>query len=250
MKIKRVLVSQPSPPDVEKSPYYALEKNHSMKVDYRKFIKIEGLSSREFRQQRINIMDYSAIIFTSRHAVDNFFRLAKETRCEIPDSMKYLCISEAAALYLQNYVQYRKRKIFHANQMMSDLKALVKKHKTEKFLFPASENSTQDTTALLKDKGINIVSANMYRTVPEDLNDLEINNYDLIILFSPLGVDSLYSNFPDFEQGDRIIGALGKNTQEAVLEKKLTLEIPAPTKTAPSMIKAVEEYLVKRKKKK
>lgn len=249
MKVKRVLISQPSPTDVEKSPYHVLEKKHGIKVDYRKFIKIDGLTSKEFRQQRINILNYTAIIFTSRHAVDHFFRLAKEVRCEIPDTMKYFCISEAAALYLQKYVQYRKRKIFHANQMMQDLKDLIKKNKNEKFLIPSSENATSDTAAVLGDKGIEITRADMYRTVAEDLSGLEINDYDLILLFSPLGVESLFHNFPDFKQEEMVIGALGKNTQETVLERGLNLEIPAPTKSAPSMIKAVEEFLAKNKRK-
>ncbi len=243
MKIKNVLVSQPKPAEVEKSPYFLLAKKYKVNVDFHKFIKIEGIKAIDFRKDRVAILDHSAVIFTSRHAVDHFFRLAIEMRAEIPDSMKYFCVSEAIAFYLQKYVQYRKRKIFYGRQNFVQLMEIILKHKTENFLLPCSDVSEQDLSQILKDNKINHSKAIMYQTVANDLSGVEINKYDLLVFFSPSGIKSLYANFPNFEQGETLIGAFGPATRKAVEEAGLKLSIEAPTQKAPSMTMALEQYI-------
>ena len=250
MKIKNILVSQPEPVDLEKSPYGELAKNHNLTIDFNKFIKIEGVSSKEFRQTRIHLLDFTAIIFTSRNAVDHFFRLAKDLRAEIPDSMKYFCISESTGFYLQKYVQYRKRKIFHGKQSFEQLMELIKKHKDEKYLLPCSDIHKASMTRMLDENNIDYQKAVFYKTLASDLSHLEIKDYDMLIFFSPSGVKSLIKNFPEFTQNSTLIAAFGPTTAKAVDEAGLKLNISAPTKTAPSMTMAIEQYIQKMNKKK
>jgi len=245
MKIKNVLVSQPKPAELEKSPYYELVSNYNLTLDFKKFIQIEGVSSKEFRQSKIRISDHTAVILTSRNAVDHFFRLCEELRVEVPDTMKYFCTSESTAYYLQKYVQFRKRKIFHGNQDVKQLVEIIKKHKDEKFILPTSENGKKTIMTLLDKQGIKYTKAVMYRTLPNDLSDLDPKKYDLLIFFSPSGVDSLFKNFPDFKQNDTLVAAFGPSTKKAVKASGLKLNIEAPTKKAPSMTMAIKEYLSK-----
>lgn len=250
MKIKNILVSQPEPLDLEKSPYGELAKNHSLRIDFNKFIKIEGVSSKEFRQCRINLLDFTAVIFTSRNAVDHYFRLAKDLRVEVPDTMKYFCISESTAFYLQKYVQYRKRKIFHGKQSFEQLMEIIKKHKDEKYLLPCSDIHKASMTRQLESAEINYQKAVFYKTLASDLSHLDINGYDMLIFFSPSGVKSLFKNFPEFKQNSTLIAAFGPTTAKAIDEAGLKLDVAAPTKTAPSMTMAIEQYIQKQNKKK
>lgn len=244
-----ILVSQPQPTDLEKSPYGELSKKYNVRIDFHKFIKIEGVSSKEFRQSRINLLDYSAVIFTSRNAVDHYFRMAKELRADIPQTMKYFCISESTAFYLQKYVQYRKRKIFHGKQNFEDLLEIIKKHKEEKYLLPCSDIHKASISKMLEDAGINYNKGVFYRTLASDLSNLNIKEYDMLIFFSPSGIASLFKNFPEFKQNSTVIGAFGPTTSKAVRDSGLHLNIEAPTKTAPSMTMAIEEFLQKNLKK-
>lgn len=248
MKLKSILVSQPKPADLDKSPYGQLAKKFNIEIDFQKFIKIEGVSGKEFRKTRIQIPDHSAVIFTSRNAVDHFFRMCKELRVEVPDDMKYFCISEATAFYLQKYVQYRKRKIFHGKQNFEELLEIIKKHKDETYLLPCSDIHKASMTQLLEKSGVKFTKAVFYKTLASDLSSLEIKKYDMLIFFSPTGIKSLYKNFPNFEQNSTLIAAFGPTTAKAVKDAGLKLNIGAPTKTAPSMTMAIEEYLLKNKK--
>lgn len=250
VKIRNILVSQPEPADLEKSPYGELARNYNLNIDFNKFIKVEGVSGREFRQNRINLLDFSAIIFTSRNSVDHFFRMAQELRVEIPDTMKYFCISESTAFYLQKYVQYRKRKIFHGKQSFEQLMEIIRKHKEEKYLLPCSDIHKISMTKLLDDAGISYKKAIFYKTLASDLSHIDIASYDMLIFFSPSGVKSLFKNFPKFKQNSTLIAAFGPTTTKAVTEAGLKLDISAPTKTAPSMTMAIEQYIQKENKKK
>ena len=243
--MKNILVSQPQPTDLEKSPYGALSKKFNIDIDFQKFIKIEGVGTKEFRESRISILNYTAIIFTSRNAVDHFFRLAKDLRVEVPDDMKYFCISESTAFYLQKYVQYRKRKIFHGRQSFAELVEIIKKHKEEKYLLPCSDIHKSSMTASLDSNNINYCKAIFYKTLASDLSHVKIDNYDMLIFFSPTGIKSLFKNFPKFEQNSTLIAAFGPTTSKAVKDAGLTLNIEAPTKTAPSMTMAIEQFLQK-----
>jgi len=245
LKIKNILVSQPKPADMDKSPYGELCKKFNVNIDFHKFITIEGISAQEFRKAKGTFNDHTAIILTSRHAVDHFFRMAKELRYEIPDSLKYFCISESTAYYLQKYVQYRKRKIFYGKQNFADLLSVVKKHGDEKFLVPSSDIHKQTMFTLLDKEKINYSNAVIYRTVASNLSHLDIDKYDLIIFFSPAGIKSLQNNFPDYEQNEKLIAAFGPTTAKAVKDANMKLTIPAPTQSAPSMTMAIEEYLTK-----
>jgi uroporphyrinogen-III synthase len=244
LKVKRILVSQPEPVDFEKSPYGELTQKHKVNIEFRKFIAIEGITASDFRRDKVYIQDHTAVIFTSRHAVDHFFRIAKEMRVEIPDTMKYFCISEASAFYLQKYVQYRKRKIFSGKQTFEDLVEIINKHKEEKFLMPCSDVHQASLTRILDENEINYSKAVIYKTLASDLSDIDINSYDLLVFFSPAGVKSLFKNFPGFEQNSTLIGAFGPTTISAVKESGLKLDIAAPTKTALSMTDAIDQYLV------
>jgi uroporphyrinogen-III synthase len=249
LKIKNILVSQPEPIEMDKSPYGDLIRKYSVNIDFHKFFKVEGVSSREFRNDKVYLNEFSAVIFNSKNAVDNFFRIAKEVRVEVPESMKYFCISESIAYYLQKYVQFRKRKIFHGDQNLVQLMEVIKKHKTEKFLLPCSDVHNKDLPNLLEASKIEYREAILYRTVSDDLSGVNIEKYDLLVFFSPQGIKSLFNNFPEFLQGTKLIGAFGPSTATAATEAGLTVEITAPTNTAPSMTMAIDQYLAKSNKK-
>lgn len=248
MKVKTILVSQPKP-ETEKSPYFDLSDKCKVKVDFRSFIHVEGISSKDFRKDKINISDFGAVIFTSRNAVDHFFRISEELRVNIPDDLKYFCISESTALYLQKYVVYRKRKIFHGKQTISDLIPLIKKHKDEKFLLPCSNILKQDIPEVLDKNNINYTPAILYKTVCSDLSDLENVNYDVLVFFSPAGIKSLFQNFPNFKQNNTRIAVFGSTTAQAAEEAGLQINIAAPKPEAPSMTMALEQYIKKQNKK-
>lgn len=242
MKIKRILVSQPEP-TTPKNPYVELAEKNNVKIDFRQFIQIEGISSKEFRQQKINILDHSAVVFTSRTAIDHFFRTAEEVRATIPDDMKYFCISEATALYLQKYIVYRKRKIFHSTGKFPDLVEVMKKHKEERFLVPLSDIHKDEIPELLDKSKLKYTKAILYRTVSSDLSDLKSIDYDMLVFFSPSGITSLFQNFPDFEQKEIVIASFGPATAKAVTDAGLRLDIQAPMPNAPSITAALDLYI-------
>jgi uroporphyrinogen-III synthase len=248
LKIKKILVSQPKP-STPKSPYFDLSEKNNVTIDFRPFIQVEGISSKEFRQQKINILDHTAVVFTSRTAIDHFFRICEETRVTVPDDMKYFCISEATAFYLQKYIVYRKRKIFHSTGKFPDLVEVIKKHKQEKFLVPLSDIHKAEIPSLLTKAKIKFTKAILYRTVSSDLSDLKDINYDVLVFFSPSGIKSLMQNFPDFEQKDTLIASFGPATAKAVKEAGLRLDIQAPQPQAPSMTAALEMFIKKHNKK-
>jgi len=249
-KIKSILVSQPVPADLEKSPYGELIKKHGVNIEFIKFFKIEGVSVREFRDEKVYINEYTAIIFNSKHAVDHFFSIAKDVRVEIPETMKYFCMSESVAFYLQKYVQFRKRKIFFSENDMSQLMDLIKKHKTERFLLPCSDNHSHELPLLLETAKINFSEAILYRTLPAEMKELiDISKFDMLVFFSPQGIRSLYHNWPDFKQGETVIGTFGSTTSQAASEAGLTVNLSAPSPTTPSMTMAIDAYLSKCQKK-
>ncbi|MDR1780578.1 MAG: uroporphyrinogen-III synthase [Tannerella sp.] len=240
--IKKLLVSQPKPA-TEKSPYFNIAEKYGVEIDFRPFIRVEPLSAREFRQQRISILDYTAVIFTARTAIDHFFHLSEEMRVSIPESMKYFCMTEAIAVYLQKYIVYRKRKIFYAQTgKPEDLVTLIGKHSKEKYLMPMSDVHKDDLINLLNTKKIHYTTTVMYRTVPNEFGKDEQFNYDMLLFFSPAGIASLMKNFPDFRQNDIKIGCFGPTTAKAALDAGLRLDVEAPTPEAPSMTAALELY--------
>lgn len=241
-KVKSILVTQPKP-EGEKSPYYDLAKKCSVKVDFREFIHVEGISASEFRRDRINILDYTAVIFTSRNAADHYFRMCQEMRITVPETMKYFCISESTAYYLQKYVIFRKRKIFHGKQSFADMMDVIKKHKDDKFLLPCTDIANVEGAELLEKAKIRYAKAVIYKTVCSDLSDLANVNYDVIVFFSPSGVKSLFQNFPDFKQNLTRIAAFGATTAKAVEDANLYVDIKAPNPQAPSMTMALEQYI-------
>jgi len=247
LKVKSILVSQPEP-STAKSPYFELAEKNGLKIDFRPFIQVEGVPAKEFRQTRIQILEHTAVIFTSRTAIDHFFRISKELRLTIPDSMKYFCISEATAFYLQKYIVYRKRKIFYADGRFSDLVNVMKKHKSETFLVPLSDIHKQEIPKLLDQEGYKYTKAILYRTVSSDLSDLSDIKYDVLVFFSPSGIKSLFQNFPEFTQDNTKIACFGPATAKAVKEAGLRLDIQAPTAQAPSMTMALEQYIRKNNK--
>ena len=243
MKIKKVLVSQPQPAS-EKSPYYDIAEKYGVKINFRPFIKVERLSPKEFRQQKISILDYTAVIFTSRHAVDHFFNLCTDLRVMIPDTMKYFCVTEAVALYIQKYVQYRKRKIFFgASGKIEDLAPSMTKHNSEKYLTPVSDIHSDDVKHLLDKLKVQHAEATMYRTVSNDFEKDEEFDYDMLVFFSPAGVQSLKKNFPDFDQKEIKIGTFGTSTAQAVRDAGLRLDLEAPNVQAPSMTAALDMFI-------
>ena len=243
MKIKKILVSQPKP-TTDKSPYFDIAQKHDVELVFRPFIKVEGLSAKEFRQQKVNIPDFTAIVFTARTAVDHFFRLCEEMRITIPMTLKYFCTSETIANYLQKYIVYRKRKIFASpTGKLADLIPAMQKHKTENFLLAVSDVNNGSDTALLAANKLNVTQAAMYRTVSNAFTPDEAFDYDMLVFFSPQGIDSLLKNFPDFNQGDIRIAAFGPATVKAVKDAGLRLDIEAPTPKAPSMTSALDLYL-------
>lgn len=245
MKIKKVLVSQPKPA-TEKSPYFDLAEKYNLKLEFRPLLKVEGVTVKEFRQEKVNILDHTAIIFTSRTAIDHFFRICGELRVTVPDTMKYFCISEATAFYLQKYIVYRKRKIFYGDKKVDDMTKILLKHKTENFLVPLSDIHKENIPALLDQLHLKYTKAILYKTVASDLSDIQnLKEYDIIAFYTPSGIKSLFQNFPDFVQDTTIIAAFGPATAEAVEEAGLRLDIQAPTAKCPSMTMAIEEFIKK-----
>ena len=244
MKVKTILVSQPEP-KIENSPYFDLQEKQKVKIDFRPFIHVEGVAAKEIRQQKVDLNNYTAIILTSRNAVDHFFRVAEEMRFKVPDSMKYFCQSEAVAFYLQKYVVYRKRKIYVGKRSFSELSPLIKKYKDEKFLLPNTDKVKPEVSETMNSLGVNWKLATFFKTVISDLTDLADVYYDVLVFFSPSGIESLFHNFPDFQQNDTRIAVFGDTTIKAVEEKGLRVDIAAPTKQTPSMTMALEKYICK-----
>ncbi|MCF6280369.1 MAG: uroporphyrinogen-III synthase [Flavobacteriaceae bacterium] len=243
MKVKTILVSQPEP-KTENSPYFELASKQKVKIDFRSFIHVEGASSKEIRVQKIDLSSYTAIIFTSRNAVDHFFRIADEMRFTVPDALKYFCESEAIAFYLQKYVVYRKRKIYVGKKTFPELIKLIKKHKSEKFLLPCSDKLKALIPQELNDLDINWTRAVFYKTVVSDLSDLENVFYDILVFFSPSGIDSLFKNFPEFKQKETRIAVFGNSTVKAAEDAGLKCNIKVPTPETPSMTMALEKYIL------
>lgn len=242
MSVKTILVSQPKP-ETERSPYFDLADKYNLKIDFRPFINVEGVSTREFREQKVELSKHTAVILTSKTAVDHFFRISEETRFKVPDQMKYFCVSEAIAYYLQKYVVYRKRKIFYGKSKIDDLVDILKKHKQEKFLLPCSDILRQRIPDTLAENDINFTKLVLYRTVASDLSDLEDVKYDMLVFFSPSGIESLLKNFPEFKQNTTKIAAFGPTTASAVKKYNLRLDVHAPMPQAPSMTMAIEQYI-------
>ncbi len=249
MKIKKILVSQPQPTS-EKSPYFDISEKYNVKIDFRPFIKVEPIFAKEFRTQRISILDHSAIIFNARHGIDHFFRLCEEMRITIPETMKYFCVSESVALYLQRYIHYRKRKVFFgATGKMADLVTIMNKHTDEKYLLITSDVQNEETMSVLEKSKIVYNKAVMYKTVSNDFSSAEEFNYDMLLFFSPIGISSLLKNFPNFEQGEIQIGCFGGVTAQAIRDAGLRLDLEAPLPGVPSMTMALENFLKENNKK-
>lgn len=244
MKVKTILVSQPEP-KVENSPYFDIQQKYKVKIDFRPFIHVEGVSAKEVRQQKIDLNNYTSVILTSKNSVDHYFRVAEEMRFKVPETMKYFCQSEAIAYYLQKYVVYRKRKIYVGQKDFSDMAPLVKKFKDEKFLLPASDKLNDDVPQTLNELDIEWKQGVFFRTAMSDLSDLRDVKYDILAFFSPTGINSLFHNFPDFEQNNTRIAVFGSTTQKEAVEHGIRVDIMAPTPEAPSMTMALEKYLAK-----
>ncbi len=240
-KIKSILVSQPKP---ERSPYYELEKKYGLQIDWRPFIHVEGVTAKEFRKQRVRPDEYSAVILTSKNAIDHFFRMCEDMRIKVSQDTKYFCLSEAVANYLQKFIIYRKRKVFSGKRSIEDLRPALMKHRAnERFLLPCSNLGSQAVSKFMTENEFNWQDALMYKTVSSDLSDLENVFYDVLVFFSPLGITSLYENFPDFKQNDTRIAVYGNSTKKAVVERGLTINILAPSPETPSMTMALDRYL-------
>lgn len=243
IKIRRILISQPKP-ESPKSPYFRIAKKFKVDIEFRQFIQVEPIPAREFRKHKINILDFSAIILTSRNSIDHLFRMCDEMRIKLSQETKYFCITEAIALYLQKYIQYRKRKVFYGNGTVKELKELLKKHKAnENFLLPGSNIRTKRLPTFLEENEFDYKEAMIYQTISSDISDLKLQDFDMIVLFSPLGLKSLQDNFPDFEQGDIRIAGFGPATCTAIEEAGLGLEIKAPTPESKSMASSLESFL-------
>jgi uroporphyrinogen-III synthase len=248
LKVSKILVSQPKPAS-DKSPYFDIARKYGVTIDFKQFIKVVGVTSKEFRQQKVTILDHTAIVFTSRHAIDHFFGLCAELRVAVPDGMKYFCVSETIALYIQKYVQYRKRKVFFGdNGKMDGLLPLMVKHKNEKYLVPLSNVHNDDISKMLDASNLQYTETVMYRTVSHIFEKGELDGYDMMIFFSPSGIVSLKENLPDFNQGDMLIACFGATTAAAIKDAGLRLDLEAPTVEAPSMTMALEQYLAKHNK--
>lgn len=243
--IKKILVSQPEPSS-EKSPYYDIVRDYGVELVFRPFIKVEGLSAKEFRQQKVGLLDHTAVVFTSRHAIDNYFGLAHEMRITIPEDMKYFCVTETIALYIQKYVQYRKRKVFFGNTgKINDLLPTMVKHKTERYLVPMSSVHNDDVKNLLDSKKLHHTECIMYRTVSNDFTPEEVEqfDYDMLVFFSPTGIKSFTKNFPDYREHDVRIATFGANTTKEAEAEGLSVDVQVPTKEHPSMTSALRAYL-------
>lgn len=241
-KVKSILVSQPKPTD-ENSPYFALAKKYNLKIDFKNFIQIEGVTVNEYRKQGLDPVKFSAVVLTSKNAVDHFFRIVRELKAEMPPDTKYFCVGETTALYLQKYIIVRKRKLYVGEKTTGDLIEIVKKHKTEKFLYPCSDIHRTDLTDYMHQNGFDIKEAIIYHTIPSDLSDIRGLKYDLICFFSPSGIDSLFKNFPEFAQADIKVAVFGPTTAKAATENGLRIDIEAPLPNVPSLTGAIELFL-------
>jgi len=242
-RIRKILVSQPEPEN-NKSPYFDLASKHNLKIDFRPFIHVEGVTARDFRQEKVDLSSHTAVIFTSKTSIDHYFRMAEETRTSIPDTMKYFCVSEATAYDLQKYIVYRKRKIFYRNGKIPNLVEIMNKHKDEKFLLPLSAAHKEEIPELLNKENFIFSKAILYRTECSDLTDLADVNYDVLVFYSPSGIKSLFQNFPDFKQNNTKIASFGAKTAKAAEEAGLRLDITAPQPQAPSMTMALENFII------
>ncbi len=242
MTIKNILISQQPPKAL--SPYTSIEEKYGVRFEFVPFFKIEPLSSREFRTQKINILDYTAIVFSARSTIDAFFRLCEELRIKIPETMKYFCVSEAVAMYLQKHIVYRKRKIFFGNGSASSLLSQIgSKHKGEKFLIAMSDSANNDITGIFQENGYDYSSAVFVKSVSQDLRSLDMDSYDMIVMYNPADVKSLFENFPGYTQGNTRFVSYGKSVIKAMTDAGLEIAISAPTAEAPSVAKAIEIYL-------
>ncbi|MCF0189666.1 MAG: uroporphyrinogen-III synthase [Marinilabiliaceae bacterium] len=251
MKIKKILISQPAPAPESKSPYFDIAEQNGISMTFRPFIHIEGVSAKDFRKQKVDILSHSAVIFTSKTAIDHFFRLCEEMRITVPETMKYFCVSESISVYLQKYTIYRKRKVFFppkGGAFKEMLDTCVKRHKDEKFLLLLSDISGKTMPDMMDKMKLTYTKAVLYNTVASDMTDINIHDFDIVLFFSPQGIASLQQNFPDFEQGELKIGTFGPTTAKAVKDAGLRLDIEAPTPEAPSMTMALDQYIKKNKK--
>ncbi len=242
MKIRKILVSQPEPQN-PKSPYFELAKKYNLKIDFKPFIQVEGISSKDFRQQKINILDYTAVIFNSKTAIDHFFRVCNELRIVVPDTMKYFCITENVAFYLQKYIVYRKRKIFHGKAKFLDLIDVIIKHREDNYFVPLSEPHNTEIPDILDKNNIRYTVGTLYKTICSDFSNVNNFDYDILVFYSPSGIKSLKENFPNFVQGETKIAAFGPTTACAVIQEGLRLDINAPNPKAPSMTMAIDDFL-------
>ena len=242
VKIRKILVSQPEPQN-PKSPYFELARKYNLKIDFKQFIQVEGVSVKDFRQQKINILDFTAVVFTSKTGIDHFFRISNEMRIVVPDTMKYFCITENVAFYLQKYIVYRKRKIFHGKAKFQDLIEIIIKHKEDNYFVPLSEPHNAEIPELLVKNSIKHTIGTMYKTISSDFSNVKDFDYDILVFYSPSGIKSLRENFPDFIQGDIKIAAFGPTTASAVEHEGLRLDINAPNPKAPSMTMAIDDFL-------
>ncbi len=249
-KIRNIFISQPEPPEPEKSPYFSLIKKHGVSIEYRKFIKIERLTAREFLDQKIYLKDYTSIIFTSKVAVDHFFSMSKDIRFNPPTTLKYFCMSESIALYLQKYIQYRKRKIFHCNNDYEELKEIMSKHEGERYVYPCSDESNDCLPNFLIENNFDVTKAIFFKSVNVNMKGMDIEKYDMIVIFSPGCVKSLKENFPNYKQGDNVFAGFGDTTAQAFIENGFRHDIVAPTEEFPSMLTAIDNYLEQLSKKK
>jgi uroporphyrinogen-III synthase len=242
LKIRKILVSQPEPQN-PKSPYFELARKYNLKIDFKPFIQVEGVPAKDFRQQKINILDFTAIVFTSKTGIDHFFRICNELRIVVPDTMKYFCITENVAFYLQKYIVYRKRKIFHGRARFQDLIDVIVKHREDNYFVPLSEPHNAEIPELLEKNSIRHTIGTMYKTISSDISNVKDFDYDILVFYSPSGIKSLRENFPDFVQGEIKIAAFGPTTANAVEHEGLRLDINAPNPKAPSMTMALDDFL-------
>ena len=240
-KVKSILISQPKPEG--KSPYAALQKKYKLKIDYRPFIHVEEISTLEFREQRISILNHDCVIFTSKHAMDHYFSMCEKLRIKVPDYTKYFCVSEAIAHYLQNFIIFRKRKVFTGEQSFASLIPVMQKHSDGKFIFPCSDVLKARPNKSLEESGLHYTKAQMYKVVCSDLSDLKDVKYDILVFFSPTGIKSLFENFPDFVQDKTRLAVFGPTTVKSVEDHNLRVDIKVPNKNAPSMSMALEQYI-------
>ena len=242
MKIKRILISQPKPA-TEKNPYSDVADKYKINLDFFQFIRVEGVQSKDFRATRINILDHTAVVFNSRTAIDHFFRICEELRVQVPDTMKYFCTSESIAVYLQKYIVYRKRKIFFGQKTLEDLADVLSKHKEEKYLVPTSTVHNDEIPALLTLHNLTFTKAFFYRTLSTDLRHLNLKDYEMLVFYSPVGIESLFENFPQYVQDETFIGTFGNHTAKAAEKAGLRIDLRVPSPEFPSMTMALDKFL-------